>query len=269
MPALTGRGRRIGQLVLDNPRELIHLTVSDVAERSGTSVGSVVRFCQDLGLKGFADLKMHLAVETIPAGQALQEDVEAGDDPATILTKVLSGTQAAVVSATQTVDPAQFTEAVDLLRAATRVLCVGVGTSAPLAQDIGYRFRTAGLAAEAPYDPHVQHVSARLLEPTAVCLCISHTGQTRETLDTASAAHQAGARTIAVTSFFNSPLTDLADVSIVAGSRETSFRMEAMASRIAHIAILDALYVAVFLSDLHRASAAQQLTADALAEHRL
>jgi DNA-binding MurR/RpiR family transcriptional regulator len=269
MPALTTRGTRIGQAILDNPLEVIHLTVSDLAARTDTSVATVVRFCQDVGLRGFADLKIRLAAEAIPAERGLHEDVTPGDEPATVLTKVLTSTAGAVAAAADTVDPTAFARAVTLLRDARHLLCVGVGTSAPLAQDAGYRFRIAGLLAEAPYDTHVQHVGARLLGPGAVCLCFSHTGQTRETLGSVAAARAAGAATIAVTSFFNSPLTELADVALIAGSSETDFRMEAMTSRIAHIAVLDALYVAVFLSDVERGSNAQQLSADALTDHRI
>jgi DNA-binding MurR/RpiR family transcriptional regulator len=269
MPALTPRGRRIGQTILDNPLDVIHLTVSDLAERTETSVATVVRFCQDVGLRGFTDLKIRLAAETIPPERGLHEDVQADDLPSTILTKVLASTATAVTAAADTVNPAAFTRAVELLRDARQLLCIGVGTSAPLAQDAGYRFRTAGLPAEAPPDAHVQHVTARLLSPGAVCLCFSHTGQTRESLGSINAARQAGAATIAITSFFNSPLTELVDVALVAGSRETDFRVEAITSRIAHIAVLDALYVAVFLSNIDRARTAQQLSADALTEHRI
>lgn len=269
MPALTTRGQRIAQTILDDPLAVIHLTVSDLAERTNTSVATVVRFCQDVGLRGYADLKIRLAAETIPPERALAENVAASDTPATILTKVLAGTATAVNAAADTVDPDAFTTAVESLRAATHILCVGVGTSAPLAQDAGYRFRAAGLPAEAPYDAHVQHVTARLLDPGAVCLCFSHTGQTRETLGCITAARDAGAKTIAITSFFNSPLTKLADLALVAGSNETDFRMEAITSRIAHLAILDALYVAVYLADIHRAQTAQELSADALTDHRI
>lgn len=269
MPALTHRGRRIGQTILDNPLDVIHLTVSDLARLTDTSVATVVRFCQDIGLRGFADLKIRLAAETIPAESGLHEDVLPDDPAPTILTKVLTSTASAVTSAADTVDPAEFTRAVEQLRNARQLLCVGVGTSGPLAQDAGYRFRIAGLPAEAPYDPHVQHVAARLLQPGAVCLCFSHTGQTRESLGSVRAANEAGATTIAITSFFHSPLTELVDIALVAGSRETDFRMEAITSRIAHIAVLDALYVAVFLSDLDRSRTAQQLSADALTDHRI
>jgi RpiR family carbohydrate utilization transcriptional regulator len=83
------------------------------------------------------------------------------------------------------------------------------------------------------------------------------------------AAKEAGAGTVAVTSFAASPLTELVDHAIIAGAREVSFRLEAMGSRLAHMAVMDALVAAVALSDEKRAAAALELYTDALSEHRL
>lgn len=269
MQGLTPSLQRIGRVILDQPTEIIHMTVSDLADHTGTSVATVVRFCQDIGLKGFADLKIQLAAESIPPERGLHEDVTAADKPATVLDKILRSTAQAITDALGTVDAASFTDAIGVLAPAQRLLVVAVGTSSPLAQDTAYRFRTAGLPAEAPLDPHVQHVSARLLQPADACLAISHTGQTRETLASITAARNAGAATIALTSFYRSPLTKIASTCLVAGSRETNFRVEAMSSRIIHSAVLDALYVAFCLADPQRAQAAQHLTAEVLTEHRL
>ncbi|ORW48123.1 RpiR family transcriptional regulator [Mycobacterium paraense] len=269
LPNLTPRAQAIGQAVLDDPRAIIHLTVSDLAERTATSVASVVRFCQDIGLRGYADLKIRLAADTIPAEETLHEGISPTDDARTVLKKVLADSQAAVAGAADTIDSEQFESAVAALSTASRVLCVGVGTSAPLAQDAGYRLRTIGLSAEAPADGHVQHVAARLLKPGSVCLCFSHTGQTSESLMAVEGAREAGATTIAITSFYRSPLSELCDVVLVAGAAETDVRMEATTSRIAHIAVFDALHTAVLMADLQRASDAQGATADALTRHRI
>lgn len=269
LPSLSPGPKRIAQTVLDDPSGVIHLTVTDIAERTETSEPTVVRFCKEIGLKGFADLKIRLAAESIPPERGLHEDVAVGDTPGDVLGKVLHRTASAITEAAGTVDDKQFTHAVELLSRADRVLFVGVGTSSPLAQDAAYRFRTAGIPAEAPPDAHVQHVSARLLAPSDLCFAFSHTGQTRETLSTMAAAHAVGAATVAVTSFLRSPLVELVDVALIAGSRETNFRIEAMASRIAHMSVLDALFVAACLANPERARHAQELTADVLTEHRL
>lgn len=269
LPDLTPAGRRIGAFVLDDPRQLIQLTVTDTADRTATSVGSVVRFCQELGLRGFQDLKLRLAAESAPGHGDLQADVASDDPPADVLRKVLRASAEAMTDAAGTVAADAFARCVDMLTTAAHVLFIGVGTSAPLAADAAYRFRTTGLLTEAPSDVHVQHVAARLLRPGDVCLAISHTGQTRETLAGVTAARAAGAATIAVTSFSRSPLTKITDVVLIAGSRETNYRVEAMTSRLAHIAVLDAVYVATSLAQPDRARRAQHLSAGVITEHRV
>ncbi|MGH3611374.1 MAG: MurR/RpiR family transcriptional regulator [Pseudonocardia sp.] len=212
---------------------------------------------------------MRLAAESAPGRSDLQADVEPDDAPAVVLRKVLRASADAMADAADAVTGDAFGHSVELLTNAAQVLFVGVGTSAPLAADAAYRFRTTGLLTEAPSDVHVQHVAARLLRPDDVCLAISHTGQTRETLAAVTAARAAGAATIAVTSFSRSSLTKITDVVLIAGSRETNYRVEAMTSRLVHTAVLDALYVATSLAQPDRARRAQELSAEVIAKHRV
>ena len=74
-----------------------------------------------------------------------------------------------------------------------------VGTSSPLAADISYRLTTIGLPTTFPADVHVQHMTARMLEPGDLLVAISHTGSTTETLAVTRAAAKAGATTAALT----------------------------------------------------------------------
>jgi len=249
--------------------ELIYISASDVAARAGAALSTVVRTCQKLGFKGFQDLKIALARERRVASPAeFQEDVRPTDTPAVVLAKVAAATREAVDFGVAHIDPAAFERAVSVLAAAPRVLCLGVGTSGSLAQDAAYRFMWIGLAAEAPADVHVQHVRASLLEPNDVALVVSHTGSTRETVSAAQAAARRGATVVAVTSFARSPLTDAADIVLVAASRETAYRVEALASRIAHLTVIDALWVAIALARGEQAVAFARTVADVISEHR-
>ena len=259
---------RIAQIMLALGPDLIYHSVSDISERAGSSLSSVVRCCQRLGFKGFQDLKIALSRDPAHPTHNLVEDASTDHSPMQIVGRVAASAQEAVAQVAASIDPDALDVAVDLLDAAGRILLVGVGTSAPLVQDAGYRLSTIGLRAEAPADVHVQHVKARLLTAGDVCLAVSHTGATRETLSAVAAARAAGARVVAVSSFVKSPLIDLVDVGLVAASRETLYRVEAMASRIAHLVILDSLYVAVALRRENTATAALEAATDALADHR-
>lgn len=270
LPGLQAADARVARVLLDQPNVVIYKSASEVGELAETSSATVVRCAQKMGFKGFHDLKLALANELAVFEQArAAEPPVSGDPRIAVLQQITQAGAESVRDAGALVDPAAFDAVVDAIAAARRVLFLGVGTSAPLCQDAAYRFAAIGVLAEAPADVHVQHVVARLLTGDDVCVVVSHTGSTRETLAAASAARDAGATTVAITSFASSPLTELVDHVIVAGTRELALRLEAMASRLAHLALLDALLVAVAGRDESRSQAALELYTDVLGEHRL
>ncbi|MFD4254620.1 MurR/RpiR family transcriptional regulator [Amycolatopsis thermoflava] len=260
---------RAAQVLLARGSDVVRMSVSEIAAAAGTGVGTVVRACQSLGFKGFQDAKIALAQDLAPlVGDRSPEHIDRGDSPAEVLAKLAASSADALQRARSSVDAAALERAVGLLTAATRVLVLGVGTSAPLAQDAAYRLLTLGIAAEAPADVHVQHVRAGLLRPGDVVVAVSHTGATRETVSAARRAKESGAAVVAVTSFATTPLTEVADAALVAGGLETRYRVEAMTSRLAHLVVLDALFVSLLLAEPGRSAEAQALVADVLSEHR-
>lgn len=245
---------------------VLDLTVSDLASETKTSVGSVVRFCRDLDLRGYQDLKLRLAAET--AG-AQTPTASGADSSASVANATLAAAAEGFRQAVEALDHSSFDPIVDALIEAARVVVVGVGTSSPVAQDIANRLRNHGLAIDAPPDFHMQHVAAKLLARGSVCLAISHTGQTYETLTATAAARDAGATTIAITSFHRSPLTELCDHVVVAGAADGQAHLEARTSRLLHLAIGDAITAAIGHASPERTHSAQHTYADAITEHRM
>jgi RpiR family carbohydrate utilization transcriptional regulator len=267
---LQGADARVAEVLLRQPNVVIYKSASELGELAQTSSATVVRCVQKMGFKGFHDLKLALANELAVFEQARAEKPPAHGDPRlAVLAQITRAGAESVRDAGALVDADAFEAVVEALAGARRVLFLGVGTSAPLCQDAAYRFSAIGVLAEAPSDVHVQHVQARLLGDEDVCVVVSHSGSTRETLALVQAARAGGATTVAITSFAASPLTEQVDHAIVAGTRELALQLEAMASRLAHLALLDALLVAVAEHDVTRSGAALALYADVLGEHRL
>lgn len=269
LPSLQPSDARVAQALLDQPDAVVYWTVSDLAEVADTSSATVVRCAQKLGFKGFHDLKLALARERAAFERVGVEQPPYEDPRLTAVVQVITAGAQTVRDAAGLVDPQAFAQVAAAISSAGRVLFAGVGTSAPLVQDAAYRFAAIGVAAESYSDVHRQHLQAALLAPDDVCVAVSHTGSTRETLEILKAAKRTGATTAAITSFARSPLTELVDHVIVAGTREVSFQLEAMASRLAHLALLDALLVAVAAIDPERSQAALEIYTAMLGYHRL
>jgi DNA-binding MurR/RpiR family transcriptional regulator len=100
-------------------------------------------------------------------------------------------------------------------------------------------------------------------------LTISHSGSTIETLTATRLAKEAGATTIVVTNYGRSPILEHADIVLHTMARETQFRTEAMTSRIAQLAIVDALIACLALADYERSVASINKTFEVLAAKRV
>lgn len=244
--SLSEAEQRVATAFQQDPAELVHLSIEDLAQRIGVSTATIVRFCQALGYRGLRDLKLVLAAEALaPYPGRIHEAIQPGDSVSTIARKVLLSDQQAIADSMQVLDPTALERAVAALLTATRIEFCGIGSSLPIAMDAYYRFARIGMPAAFVSDPHMQAISAGQLAPGAVAFAISHTGRTQETLATLRTASATGATCILLTSHTSTPLGRYADIALVTSSRETAFRTEAVASRIAHLSLIDALYVAV------------------------
>jgi DNA-binding MurR/RpiR family transcriptional regulator len=101
-----------------------------------------------------------------------------------------------------------------------------------------------------------------------VALGISHSGQTRETIEMLAEAGSRGVTTIALTSFPGSPLAAFADIVLLTATQATTFRPDALSARHPQLVVLDLLYISVAQRTYERAHAAFKVTAQAVAGHR-
>lgn len=256
LPQMRTAEGRVARLLLQQPARVSFTSVAELAEMASTSGATVVRCAQKLGFKGFHDLKLALAEELAGTAPTSAPAPTERDPRLAALAQVTAAGAATVRDAAALVDAHAFEAAVAALDRARRVLVVGVGGSAALCQDAASRFTRIGLHAEAPADVHDQHLRARLLGTSDACLALSHAGDTRETLSATRAAVASGATTIAITSFTTSALTELVDHALVAGARTIGPQLAPLATRLAHLGLLDALVVAVARRDEPRTQSA-------------
>uniref|UniRef100_A0A7C3ZAM0 MurR/RpiR family transcriptional regulator n=1 Tax=Desulfobacca acetoxidans TaxID=60893 RepID=A0A7C3ZAM0_9BACT len=247
-PSLKAALRKVADVALARPELAIYASVNEVAAAAGVSEATVMRLCRLLGFRGFQDFKIALARELVTPLQRLHEEVAEGDDVATIVHKVFQANIAALQDTLKVLNLEAMAAAAQALQEARRILLVGVGTSGPIVTDAANKFFRLGLWVQAITDAHLMMMAAALLTPQDVLVAVSHSGSTRDTVETAKTARHAGARVICITNNSLSPLTKTADLVLVTASRETRFRQEAMASRLCQTSILDSLYTLIALA---------------------
>lgn len=261
-------GQRIADFIVKNPREVVHMSVSEVAERTGSSEGSIVGLCKNLGATGFQQIKIALAQEIVQPVQFIHEDLDPQDKADAVIRKIFQSNVQTLRDTQATLDAKAMERAVKLFRAAGRIEIYGIGSSATIAEDAHYRMLRIGLNAKVVVDSHVQAISASLTDPKVAVLTISHSGSTHETVLATRLAKEAGASTVCITNFGKSPIQSFADVVLFTMARETSFRTEAMTSRLAQLAIIDVLIACLALSDYDTSVRTLRQTFDVLSLKR-
>ncbi len=234
--------QRVAQYVLDNPDAVIYHSVTELAEATRSSEGSIIRFCQDLGFSGFQELKLTLAVELDPPGRSRRPRPDPGNPGRAGLMAHLAAQAAAAAHETANLYESEATaEVAARLGEAERVDIYGVGASGVVAQYYAYKLLRLGLTAQAFSDMHLGSMSASNLSARAVAIGVSSSGSTLDTLQALKAAKEAGAFTVAVTNRLKSPLAKVADRSLFASPPESPLTGGDVLAKIGQFLLLEAL----------------------------
>lgn len=261
--------RKVIDVILERPAEVIHLSITELAELSKTSEATIVRLFQELGYKGYQDFKINLSQTLIPLEQAFHKDISAEDPPMAILSSIFRVSVETLTDTEQVIDASALEQAVDLLANAQRIEFIGLGGSGVVALDAYHKFIRLGIPVNASQDGHNAAQLCSVLRPGDVVVAVSHSGSTSDILEAVQLARASGAKIVAITRYGRSPLHSLADAALCTLSPETEQRSEAIASRIAQLAIIDTLLVAVFLRRQPDAGELVKRAREALASKRL
>ena len=270
-PSLSPAEDRVAEQVLADARAAAALTISELAVQARTSETTVLRFCKRLGLPGYPQLRLALAAESAQprALVVAATDINEDDSIDDIISKVAFADASAVEETAHQLDRNALSTAAEAIAAASRVDIYGIGASAIVGTDAQQKLHRIGVIAFSWNDPHLALTSAALLRAGDVAIGISHSGTTRETIESLSKARSQGATTVAITNFPLSRLVDSADVVLTTAARETPLRSGATASRIAALTIIDCLYIAVAQRNPNRARQAVVDTRAAVSGHHL
>lgn len=238
----------IAEYILKQPERIIRGTINQIADELAIADSTVFRFCKRLGYTGYQDLKISLAAEKAQLSGDIHDMIQADDDEKTILEKVFHFNIKTLEDTLTVIDEKDFCAAAEALSQASRIEFFGFGGSNVIALDGYHKFIRTGLSVNVQIDAHMQLMSASQLKEGDVAVLISHTGQSKDILDVLDIVRENKVSTIGITGFTQSSLSQAVDIPLYTLSEETDFRSEALASRIAQLSILDALFVTLMMT---------------------
>lgn len=246
MSSLRNSEKKVAEYVLNNPELVIQSSITDLAEKAGISEPTVIRFCRQIKLKGYMDLKLNLA-RCMPQSQQILENVDFEDSVPEIVNKVFNSSKEAINKTHRCLNMDDMERAVIALSQAERIEFYGVGGSGVLALDAQHKFFRLGKPCIAFTDAHMQSMSAALLTAQHAVVVISHSGASKDIIESTRIAQHSGATVIGIQGEKKTPLSKHCTIVLSSNSEEVALKLAPMSSRLAQLAILDALFVAVAL----------------------
>ena len=219
------------------------MTASKLSKTVGVSESTVVRFAIAIGYEGYPDMRRTFGEMIKNRLTAMQRIDIAEDAGGTDLVMTVLKADANNIRATmENMDIQSLEAAIDSIVSARNIYVLGMRSSAPLAQFMGYYLNyvspnvttvTGGVA------DAVEQISR--IEPCDLLIAIGFPRYSNRTLEAMAFAKKSGARILGITDSKQSPITKGADVSVIARCQMVSF-VDSMATP---LSVINALVVAV------------------------
>lgn len=239
------------------------LTITEFAQRTGSSEATIVRFAKRLGCDGYQELKLLLAKED---HHIVNQSIEEGDSLQEVYGKLCDDVYATLLQGRKNNDDATFEKACRMIEGAKAILVFGVGNSYAVAFDFNHKLLRLGFRSSAVGDSHLMLIDAAVSNKETLVIGISHSGCTRDVVDACAFAKENGAKVIALTSDAKSPLAKGADLLLHSYSDEMNYRLLGLTSRYAQLAIIDTIYTHIAMQDKNTQKAIDKIESIVIAQ---
>lgn len=219
--------KRIADYILNDPQNIIGMSISDLAENCNCGVSTVVRFSRRLGFNGYQGLKVQLAAE-LGSVSSVNCEILPDDSCFDIFTKQINEIYLTLKNTQNILNSELLEKSAEAILKAERIIIVGLGNSASVAQDFAHKLLRVGLNSQSCSDNHLQAIIASHLTRKDVLIGISHSGSSKDIVEAMEFAKIGGAKTICITNYGKSPIVKSADISLFTSATETKHSILAL-----------------------------------------
>lgn len=231
--------KKVADWLFSHSGEVLPYSITDLASKCESSEATIVRFSKRLGCRGYQDLKLTLAKEH--EKKVVAPVITKEDDCFSIFEKVCNDAYMSLERTKKTLSAENMSRAMEAISGARRVVLIGLGTSAQVAEDASNKLLRAGCNSSAYADTHMQAIAVSQLKAGDVVIGISQSGSSKDIVESMKVARARGATTISITSKERSPIARQSDILLLTDTEETKHSTLGLNSHISRLILIDAL----------------------------
>ena len=255
IPRLRNSEKKVAMYMLEQKWGIEKMSLEDVARGAEVSQPTVMRMVKAVGYESFKEIKRAFLEERLKQdnhaktiSRLFDMKIERNDQIEDIPTKVIRNVIHLMEDSLKIISAKELKRTIESIKSAERIVIFSVENSNSIANDLVTKLLYLGIPCIFYEDYYLQSVSAGHLKKGDVAIGISYTGSSKNTVNMLRIAKKAGAKTIAITNFPNTPLVKHADIVITTSSQQHLFG-DTIFSRTIHLAVVDMIYMGLIVSD--------------------
>lgn len=252
LPTMSQSDQKIARQILRNPEQIVDCTISEIANLAQVSGASVTRFCHNLGLTGFHNLKIQIAQASSNEKSQSLKDI-ANDDLQIALKQIDKNKIAEIRATLENIDSKTLEDVLNLLVKSRVVQVSAEGDTYPVAADAVYKMNQIGILAMAS-GGNVETAIAQSMNlgQDDCLLVISNSGESAALLNQIKVAKNQGIKIVAITNRADSPIALEADYHLQTAVRQTLLQSQYYFSRVAAFTMIEAIFLILISKDNDR-----------------
>lgn len=233
--------QRIADYIFKNSGKVSTTGINEFSATCGVSEATVVRFSKRIGCSGYAQLKILLAQEK-DNHHIVNESIANDDSFLSMYGKIADDVYSSIIKTKNCLTDEILANAYSLMDKAKEIVIDGVGNSYAMGLDLYHKLLRLGLNVHIALDSHFSLILASRATKNTLWVAITHSGVTRDIIDSVMIAKEKGAKVLSITSDMKSPVAQASDCAIQTCSDEVNYRILGLSSRYASLIIFDTLY---------------------------
>lgn len=249
---LTSAERRVADYIMASPHEVTQASITEVAKHSEVGVGTVGRLCAKLGYSGFPALKIALAADVNGSDTHTMGLLEPSDPLDVLLHKIAHLAVQNLQDTTDLVNASDLAKAATQLRRASLV-SIFVASSVDHGMALLLSHRLSQLSIPSRVLVHVQDyaLGIRNAGTDEVIIIVSYMGESMPSLEDLLEASKGKRYTLLLTARLQSPLSEVANITLVASARSSGHIVRDSAHHVGLHQLVDILYAVIALTTHH------------------
>lgn len=214
--------QNIIKYILDNPKEIVNMSIRELANKTFTSSTAIFRLCQKCGLKGYTEFKIKFISEVNRTSDFENDELEkpirdlhrpinGKDDVKSVVRKMAFLQIEAIEETKNEINYKQLERVADMMNAAGQIVFFGFDLNYYISQSTVYHLVRTGKPAVVYETVNNQVAKAVMFKKEDVAILISRTGENKNLIRISQVLKRKGAKIILLSASRDTSLDKLCD----------------------------------------------------------